>query len=298
MAGFFGFFDYTKPGKGVSKEELDKTGLALYFDILLRRFWKFATLNLIYLIASIPAIVIGWFISTYAVTWLASLAQIEFSGDFAASLSLLSIFVTIVLLQLCGSGPASAGMSYVLRKYVNDTHSWVLSDFIDNIKSNFKQSIGVYLINIVIVCLYMVSFVFYTYAMTGMMALLLRSIVTVVAAVFFMMQMYTYQLMVSFELRFRDIYRNAFILVMAKLPWNILTAAVTVALMYAAFSLTMSVPLAGIVVIAALFYSIINFTQIFMTNNVIKKMLLEPAMAASPAVEEEIIEPDFEDTKG
>lgn len=297
MAGFFGFFDYTKPGKGVSKDDVQKSGISLYFDIFLRRFWKFVVLNLIYIVASIPAIIIAYFISTYVVAWLASLAKIEINSEVATTLNLLGILMSVVLLQLCGSGPASAGMNYVLRKYVNDTHSWVFSDFVDNFKSNFKQSIGVYAINIVVSCLYVVCFVFYTYAMPTMMGLLLRTVVTIVAAVFALMQIYTYQLMVSFELKFKDIYRNAFLLVMAKLPWNILVAAVTLFLMYGAYSLALSMPLAGILVVAALYYSIISFTQIFMTNNVIKKMLLEPAMADSVA-QEEVIEPDFEDTKG
>ena len=40
MAGFFGFFDYTKPGKGVSKEDVDKKGLSLYFENYFLRLMK------------------------------------------------------------------------------------------------------------------------------------------------------------------------------------------------------------------------------------------------------------------
>lgn len=298
MAGFFGFFDYTKPGKGVSKDDVQKTGISLYLDIFMRRFWKFVTLNLIFLVVSIPAIVIAFRISVFAVSYLATLAKMEMTSEIITSLQFVGIMMTAIVLQLCGSGPASAGMSYVLRKYVNDTHSWVLSDFFDNFKSNFKQSLGVYLINIVGLCIYGVCFVFYSYAMPGMAGMFLRTVITVVAVVFAMMQMYTYQLMVSFELKFKDIYRNAFFLVMAKLPWNVLVAAVSAFLTYGALNLAQSIPLAAILVVATLFYSVINFTQIFMTNNVIKKMLLEPAIAASPTVEEEVIEPDFEDVKG
>ena len=32
MAGFFGFFDYSKPGRGISKDEPQKTGIALNDD--------------------------------------------------------------------------------------------------------------------------------------------------------------------------------------------------------------------------------------------------------------------------
>ena len=279
MAGFFGFFDYTKPGKGLSKEDVDKKGIALYFDILARRFWKFIQLNLIFLVASIPAIIIGWFISIYAVTWLATLAKVELSQEWLNGLTMLGAFLTVIFLQLCGSGPASAGMNYVVRKYANDTHSWVWSDFFDNFKSNFKQSVAVYVINVIVNCVMAVSFVFYWRVMAGFASTVLSTVIVMIFALFYMMQMYTYQLMVSFELKLKDIYRNALILVLAKLPWNVLTLVVTFLMFRGLFALTVSVPIAGIVVVFAILYVLINFTQIFMTNNVIKKLLLEPAMA-------------------
>lgn len=297
MAGFFGFFDYTKPGKGVSKEDLDKKGISLYLDIFFRRFWKIVTLNLIYLLFSIPAIVISWFICTYAVSALAAIAQISLTDEMINGLSLLSIFVCMVFLFVTGTGPASAGMVYVLRKYVNDTHSWVWSDFLDNLKSNFRQGIIVYVINVVITLACALSFVFYSQAVTGIISLFLRTVMFVFGAIFIMMQMYTYQLMVSFELSVKDIYKNSFILLMARLPWNILSAAVSVLIIYGVFSLSFSIPIAGIVVIGALFYSLVSFTQIFMTNNTIKKYILEPALSSQNS-EEKTGEADDTETIG
>ena len=279
MAGFFGFFDYTKPGKGLSKEDVDKKGVALYLDIVGRRFWKLIQLNFLFLAASIPAIIIGWMISVFAVTWLASLSQVEFSQEWINGLTLLAVFVTVIFLQLCGSGPASAGMNYVLRKYANDTHSWVWSDFWDNFKSNFKQSVAVYIINVFLTSIMAVSFVFYRKFMQGFSSTVLSTIIVVIFAMFYMMQIYTYQIMVSFELKLKDIYRNALILVLAKLPWNVLTLVVTLLLFRGIFALAMSVPIVGVAVVLAIFYALLNFTQIFMSNNVIKKLLLEPALS-------------------
>lgn len=59
MAGFFGFFDYTKEGKGVSKNEKKKKGLELFFTVLYRKFWKLVQVNLLYIIFCIPIITIG-----------------------------------------------------------------------------------------------------------------------------------------------------------------------------------------------------------------------------------------------
>jgi len=296
MAGFFGMFDYNKPGKGVSKDEPQKTGPALYFDILLRRFWKLVQLNFIYIICSIPAIVIAWFMSSYAVVWLASmkLDVSKFTENEVTALYLLSACFAIILVGVFGSGSASAGMAYVLRNYVNDTHAWVWSDFKDSMKANFRQGTVIYIIDMIMVMLFTVSFVFYSTAITGIPAMLLRGIIIGMFLVFVMMHMYIYPLLAGFELKIKDIYRNSLALSLAKLPWNAFTLFITGVLGYAMlYFLTISV--LGTILIACLIFSLFTFTQMFMINNIIKKFLLEPALEKSGVKEEEVIESVFDD---
>lgn len=295
MAGIFGFFDYTKPGKGVSKEDVNKKGIALYFDILLRRFWKLITLSMIYIIASIPAIIIGWFISTFLASWAAAQAGINIE-EAATALNLLGIMLTIVFLHICGSGPATAALTYVLRKYANDTHAWVWTDFKDSFKNNFKQGIALYLINTMVLFLLIFSFLFYSYAQITPVFYVLRAMIIVMAALFYMMQMYVYQMIASFELNLKYIYKNAFLLTLVSLPKNILTAIVSGGIIYAVFSVTMRVPLIGILLIGLLLYPLITYTQIFMTNNTVKKYMLQPlSNQNSDEPKNEDFDSDFED---
>jgi len=286
----FGFFDYTKPGKGVSKEDVNKKGIALYFDILLRRFWKLIPLNLMYIIASVPAIIIGWFISTFLVSWAAAQTGIELR-EASSALSLLGIFMTIVLLHICGSGPATAALTYVLRKYANDTHAWVWTDFKDSFKNNFKQGIALYLINTLVLFLLMFSFLFYSYAQKTSVFYVLRAMIIARAALFYMMQMYVYQMVTGVELKLKYIYKNAFLLTILSLPKNIIAAIISGGILYAVFSITMRVPLIGIILIGLLLYPLITFTQIFMTNNTVKKYMLPP----TDEPQKEDIDSDFED---
>ena len=297
MAGFFGFFDYTKPGRGVRKDEPEKTGFALYFDIFFKRIWKIISLNLFYILASIPAIIIAFFLSNYFIGTLLTLSGINIDGDISLALSILYLLLTVVVLQITGSGPASVAMNYVLRKYVNDTHSWVWSDFIDNIKSNFKQGMGVYLVNVLVLSLCVIGLLFYTFVMKGMLAYVFRTILLVFTVIFILMQKYTYMLVSGFELKFKHIYKNAFILTIAGLKWNIFSAAVVLALMYGAYSLVIRIPLVGILAFILLYFSVITFTQIFITNNVVKKYILKP-METQSANENgtEPFEADFEDS--
>jgi uncharacterized membrane protein YesL len=59
MAGFFGLFNYSKAGPGVSKEEPQKKRFFLFFDVYFRKFWKLITLNLLYIACCLPIVTIG-----------------------------------------------------------------------------------------------------------------------------------------------------------------------------------------------------------------------------------------------
>lgn len=158
----FGFNNYSKPGKGINKEDLNKSGVSLYFDIFFRRVWKMMTLNLMYLLMSIPAIIISFVISSYFILSVSSLTGVNIEKN-SSSLSIISLLFTIAFFQITGSGPASVAKNYVLRKYVNDTHSWVVSDFFENIKKNFKQGIIVYIISSIMAFGLIYAYIFYSF---------------------------------------------------------------------------------------------------------------------------------------
>ena len=269
------FNNYTKPGKGINKEDLDKSGVSLYFDIFFRRIWKMMTLNLMYLLVSIPAIVISMFISAYFLMSAASLAGVDVIKN-STSLSILSLLFAVAIFQITGSGPASVAKSYVLRKYVRDTHAWVFSDFFENIKSNFKQGIAVYIINTIVSIALMFSYIFYSFIWKNSMGSALSIVIIVIAVVFVMMQMYVYQLVASVQLKVRHIYKNALALTIIKLPWNIVVLGMTFVLMYLMYYLALTIPIVCVVLVIALYFVLVSFTQIFMTNNVMNKYVIEP----------------------
>lgn len=56
---FFFQSNFEKEGPGVPKDAPQKTGLALFFDILSLQFWQICKLNLIFLVCCIPVVTIG-----------------------------------------------------------------------------------------------------------------------------------------------------------------------------------------------------------------------------------------------
>lgn len=59
MAGFLGFGNYQKPGKGVSKQQREKKRFFQFWDLFGRKFTKMIKLNLLFLLFCIPVVTIG-----------------------------------------------------------------------------------------------------------------------------------------------------------------------------------------------------------------------------------------------
>ncbi len=59
MAGFFGLFNYEKEGPGIEKDAPKKKGFIIFFETFFRNFWKFITINLMYVLLSIPVLTTG-----------------------------------------------------------------------------------------------------------------------------------------------------------------------------------------------------------------------------------------------
>ena len=95
-----------------------------------------------------------------------------------------------------------------------------------------------------------------------------------------------------FKLKIRDIYRNSFLIVLARLPWNVLVALVSAILVYVIIYLAIN-SFIGVIALLFAFIPILVFTQMFMTNSVIEELLLKPALKDNG--EKEAEEPDFDD---
>lgn len=59
MAGFFGLFNYEKPGPGVDKNPQQKKAFVVFFEIFGRKFWNLILVNLIHILFSLPVVTVG-----------------------------------------------------------------------------------------------------------------------------------------------------------------------------------------------------------------------------------------------
>ena len=64
MGGFFGFFDYSKPGKGVPENAPPEKSAIVFYKVFFRKFWKLVQVNLLYVLAVIPCFVVLFFLGS------------------------------------------------------------------------------------------------------------------------------------------------------------------------------------------------------------------------------------------
>lgn len=220
--GLFGG-NFTKEGPGVSKNELEKNRFFLFFDILGRKIGKLITLNLIYLITLIPFIA-GILFSVR----INPLMLININHESISSLPLFVftcdiVGIILIIISIFVLGPATCGLTYVVRNMQRQEHTWVFSDFREHFAKNFKQGIIMSVIDILGVFLLYTAFCFYTYTMPQgqLIATISKYIIISFSIVFLMMHYYIYTMIVTFDMKMKDILKNAVIFAIAKLPLNI-----------------------------------------------------------------------------
>lgn len=299
MSGFFGLGGYGRPGKGVSKDEPEKRGFFMFFELLARKFWKYVTLNLTYILACIPTILIlfvltsfisGSFISSENVSggiaMLMGQESLDINNLDTARLIvtidiIIKSFIIILFTALLGMGPATAGFTYILRNFVREEHAWVWSDFWEFTFKNFKQATVVFVIDAIAVLLFYFLYIFYG-SMPAPMSYV-KYVLFAVSLVFIIMHFYIYPMMVTFKLKLKDIYKNALIFTFAKLPLNlfalILVLFIHIGITYAIIMLGGAFVLVYLILFAVLEIVIgLSFTGLiinFCVYPVIKKYMLD-----------------------
>ncbi|MBQ3110653.1 MAG: DUF624 domain-containing protein [Clostridia bacterium] len=271
----FRLFDYETPGPGVEKDAPEKKGLALFWDIFSRRAWKMISLNAMYTLFSVPSFLIHWFMIYFTLTLITSEQIVaDATGTAVIQITYLTTSLAIILYALFGGGAVTSGMTYVLRQYRKDTHSWLWTDFISTYKKYFVKSTIVFVIDSILLFLCGINFYFYgMLAGESIVAYLLQGFMIVVFLIFLLMHSYIYTLLVSYEkMSIRDIYKNSFILAIGKLPITLsavaISALICALVAYLCFGLIYAIIIVGVIL-----FAFVSFINMFITYPTVEKYL-------------------------
>ena len=260
---------YGKSGKGdYRKEDLPHNRWQLFWEMLRIRFFSLIKLNVVYMLCWIPAIIV---LAMTAMAMLTNLNDIVMNEALTAAemsaqaMDMLNnlLYTALLLLAPCVAitGPFTAGMTYVVRNWSRDEHSFIWSDFKDAMKENWKQALVVSVVSGIFPVLVYICWNFYGGMADGNMFMMVPQMVVMMIGLLWLLALpYFYPLMITYKLRLRDLFRDAFLMAIARLPMNI------------AMRLGQAVPLViGLVVIFFLspmwgmfgliiYYAVIGFT--------------------------------------
>lgn len=228
---------YGKQGKAdYTIESMPQNRRQLFGEVLKVRWSALFGVNLLYMIAWIPAII--W--TGLNVTALLNGAE-TMSGEVMSGL--LSTWLLIMIPCIAITGPFNAGVSYVLRNWARDEHSFVLSDFKDALKANWKQSLVMSLIDGIMPFLMYTGLRFYGAMManSGIYAVPL-GLMLLVGILWTLASMLVYPMLITYDLKTKDVIRNSVLLSVAKLPFAVLIKLLTLVIPALALGLALLIP--------------------------------------------------------
>lgn len=205
----------------------DRSRLRVFFQALTGKFWRLITVNLVYLLFNIPAIVIMLVAAIY-ITEIIHPSPANGALDpetltyLYTQLGLPLAFI-LMAIPAISVGPAQAGMTYLMRCFSYEIPTFTWADFRDKMKDNLKQGIIVCLINLIITAFFILDFYIYSRLdiRSDMVLTIAFGLLFMMFVLFLMMNIYIYPMMVTYELKVRDLYKNAFLFSIAKFVPNL-----------------------------------------------------------------------------
>ena len=262
---------YGKSGKGdYTKEDLPETRWQLFWEMLRVRFTSLFKLNLLYVLAWIPAIFVIGRGLMLAYNGLATLGDLQTAVDagtesaenlMAMNAELMN-FLKAVLGQsllllvpaIAITGPFTAGLCYVTRNWARDEHSFILSDFLQAAKENWKQALLTSFITSLMPMMIYVCYTFYGDMANSNIAFMVPQVVSIVVCTVWLCSLiYIYPQMVTYDMTYGTLVRNSLIMAISCLPMTVALKLLSIvpAIIFAVVALFTSY-----FVIAALVYAL------------------------------------------
>lgn len=185
----------------------------------------------------------------------------------------LNLLFCVCCLPIVTIGPAIAGMTYILRNFAQERPVFMVSDFWDAFKSNFKQGFCIWLIDTLVTGVSTVAFAWYFINSGLSWAMAIPLGLCILAEILLMfMRFYTYLMVVTVDLPVKHIIKNAAIFSFLGAKTNFITLF---------FVLLIGVPLAlffpiSLVLIVPIGITTIGFIVVYNSYPYLVKYIIEP----------------------
>lgn len=202
-------------------------------------------------------------------------------------ISLCGIWYWLISIPVLTAGLASAGMTNVTHNISVGGYSFGSSDFFETIKKNWKQSLLVGIINTIITALLIFDIgYFYVLSKASNSMLFCLVGIAVLFAVFSMVKFYVWNIVITFKLKTKDIYFNAFRFVFLGIKNNLLTV-LSLVCYYALFVAAYFLPIPGLqwaiyFILLLIFPGFKYYAISFNAFPIIKQYMIDPYYKEHP----------------
>ena len=195
----------------------------------------------------------------------------------------------IISLPVLTNGLAAAGITNVTRNIARDKHSFGTSDFLETISKNWKQALLAGIINTLIYIILSFDIYFFFTASEGIMSTIGLGISLCMLFVFTVMQYYIWTLIITFNFKLKQVYKNSFKFVFINMKMNLLcffvillVYAVNIAVIFFLQSYFLVVITFELLIYILTFPSFRYLLVQFCTFPSIKKYIIDPYYAEHP----------------
>ena len=311
------FWNYSKDGKGVKKEDIiTDYNFINFFKLYARKFTRLVWVNALYIVGNFPIFFLLLSISGFFSEAGAAPASEVFpvisgiqtaSGEFSPSMSALlgihgamtTIYApttaTYILRGLAALiiftfGPVNAGCTYLVKNLVKGEPVFLWQDFKSTIKTSWKQSLPFGILDVLMIGLCFFSLYSYYYNYSRYYVLFYCMLIVIMLYSF--MRFYIYTIMVTFELSLPKIIKNAAIFSILGFGRNFIMFLGIVMLIGLTLSLaSIFIPL-GVISVFMILFSTCAFMGMYAAYPKIKKYMIDPYYSGDEDMD--ISEPESE----
>ncbi len=188
------------------------------------------------------------------------------------NLILINLLFVVSCIPIVTIGPATAGVTKLLRNYAREEHAFIWGDFIETAKKNFKQAFLYATLDFIVTVFLIFDFLAIGNVSSRVMSILCMTAIFLAFTVWSFMRFYVYNMMVTFRLTFKQLMKNAFIFCWVGFFRNLFTAIILLAVFILVSLLNIPYQL---LVYGLIFFSFSGFLINFMVQPLIKKHMID-----------------------
>ncbi len=310
----FRLLDPMRDGKGVEKGEDTRPTLKRFFKLWGRKFWRLISLNILMVVQIVPLVACIFLYlggpkmptqhsmlypallgaqtaapTTVGLTLFNSAAGLVHTVPVYQSWAVYLMF-GLLIFQVLTYGWQKVGATYILRNMVRGDGVFLVSDFFYAIRRNLKQGFFVGIFDCLAIGALGFNIVYYYgSAPTGMNNFMYAMNIALVL-IYGVMRFYIYLMMVTFDMKFRKILKNALIFTVLGIKRNLMALlgiAALVGVFVLLWILLMPFKFYAIIIIPFMcFLAFCGFMYTFAAYPVIEKYMISAPSANKSEAEE------------